>query len=155
MIIPPGFSQYLKVSDNGRYLVRDDGSPFFYLGDTAWELFHRLSKEEADQYLENRAKKGFTVIQAVVLSQVGGLDVPNAEGHKPLKNNDPRHPNEDYFKHVDYIVKKADISGFGDRNATHMGKLLEFFESGRRDLYPLRMPILSENFWARDTKMLL
>ena len=107
MIIPPGFSQYLKISDNDRYLVWDDGSPFFYLGDTAWELFHRLSKEEADQYLENRAEKGFTVIQAVVLSQVGGLDVPNAEGHKPLKNNDPGTPNEDYFKHVDYVVKKA------------------------------------------------
>lgn len=26
----------LKVSDNGRFLVRDDGTPFFWLGDTAW-----------------------------------------------------------------------------------------------------------------------
>jgi Protein of unknown function (DUF4038) len=30
----------LKVSPNGRFLVKEDGSPFFYLGDTAWELFH-------------------------------------------------------------------------------------------------------------------
>jgi len=111
MIIPPGFSQYLKVSENGRYLVKDDGSPFFYLGDTAWELFHRLSKEEADRYLQDRASKGFTVIQAVVLSQVGGLDVPNAEGDIPLNNHDPGDPNEDYFKHVDYIVEKAESLG--------------------------------------------
>ncbi|MCW1735474.1 DUF4038 domain-containing protein, partial [Anaerorudis cellulosivorans] len=29
----------LKVSDNRRFLVFEDGTPFFYLGDTAWELF--------------------------------------------------------------------------------------------------------------------
>ncbi|MGI8635541.1 MAG: DUF4038 domain-containing protein, partial [Segetibacter sp.] len=32
----------LKVSDNKRYLVTADGKAFFWLGDTAWELFHRL-----------------------------------------------------------------------------------------------------------------
>ncbi len=37
----------LKVSDNNRFLVHTDGTPFFYLGDTAWELFHRLNREEA------------------------------------------------------------------------------------------------------------
>ena len=37
----------LKVSDSHRFLVYEDGHPFFYLGDTAWELFHRLNREEA------------------------------------------------------------------------------------------------------------
>ncbi|MCB0837039.1 MAG: DUF4038 domain-containing protein, partial [Bacteroidetes bacterium] len=101
------FSQPTKVSSNGRYLINEDGTPFFYLGDTAWELFHRLNREETDLYLTNRAEKGFTVIQAVVLAQLGGLEVPNAYGHIPLKKNDPTKPNEDYFKHVDYIVDKA------------------------------------------------
>lgn len=55
-------AQRLKVSKNNRYLVKEDGSPFFYLGDTAWELFHRLNREEADLYLRNRAAKGFNVI---------------------------------------------------------------------------------------------
>src|SRR5687768_3613596 len=67
----------LKVSDNKRYLVKDDGTPFFYLGDTAWELFHRLNREEAERYLKNRAKKQFTVIQAVVLAELDGLNDPN------------------------------------------------------------------------------
>ena len=104
-------AQNLKVSENGRYLIKEDGEPFFYMGDTAWELFHRLSKAEAELYLEDRAEKGFTVIQAVVLSQVGGLDVPNAEGHIPLKDNDPARPNGDYFELVDYIVEKAESLG--------------------------------------------
>lgn len=47
----------LKVSENHRYLVFEDGTPFFYLGDTAWELFHRLSKTDAEKYLENRRQK--------------------------------------------------------------------------------------------------
>ena len=62
-------SPRLKVSENGRFLVKQDGSPFFYLGDTAWELFHRLDREEADLYLRDRAAKGSTVIQAVVLAE--------------------------------------------------------------------------------------
>ena len=44
----------LEVSENGRYLQHEDGTPFFYLGDTAWELFHRLNEEEVVYYLENR-----------------------------------------------------------------------------------------------------
>lgn len=101
----------LKVSDNQRYLVHQDGTPFFWLGDTAWELFHRLSKPEADQYLQHRAKQGFTVVQAVALAEIDGLNTPNAEGAVPLENNDPAKPNEAYFKHVDYIIDKAAENG--------------------------------------------
>jgi hypothetical protein len=50
----------LKITENRRYLQYENGKPFFYLGDTAWELFHRLNREEATQYLTNRAQKGFT-----------------------------------------------------------------------------------------------
>ncbi|KAF3891090.1 DUF4038 domain-containing protein [Tolypothrix bouteillei VB521301] len=91
-----------------RFLYQKEGTkPFFYLGDTAWELFHRLNREEADLYLRDRASKGFTVIQAVVLAEVDGLNTPNPYGDKPLKNNDPTQPNEAYFQHVDYIVNRA------------------------------------------------
>src|SRR5262249_34998978 len=66
-------SPRLKVSENHRFLVYENGLPFFYLGDTAWELFHRLNREEAERYLRNRAAKQFTVIQAVVLAELDGL----------------------------------------------------------------------------------
>ena len=78
----------------------------FYLGDTAWELFHRLNREEADFYLQTRAAQGFTVIQAVVLAE-HEFDCPNPYGDHPLHNNDPNQPNEAYFQHVDYIVDRA------------------------------------------------
>jgi hypothetical protein len=97
----------LRVSENHRFLVKQDGTPFFWLGDTAWELFHRLSKPEAEQYLRTRAEQGFTVVQAVALAELEGLTAPTPEGQLPLINNDPTRPNEAYFAHVDWVVDKA------------------------------------------------
>lgn len=101
----------LRVSDNKHFLVFDDGTPFFYLGDTGWELFHRLSIGDAEKYLENRRSKGFTVIQAVVLAEFDGLNTPDINGDKPLINNDLNTPNEAYFRYVDLIIKKAQEKG--------------------------------------------
>lgn len=95
------------VSPNQRYLTKN-GKPFFWLGDTAWELFHRLNKEEARYYFRKRAEGGFTVIQAVALAEMDGLKVPNAYGQTPLINNDPTHPNEAYFKYMEDLIDLAD-----------------------------------------------
>jgi hypothetical protein len=101
----------LNVSKNGRFLEDKNGKPFLYLGCTAWELFHKLNREEATEYLTNRKEKGFTVIQAVVLAELEGLRKPNAYGDSALTNFDPTKPNEKYFEHVDFIVNKAEELG--------------------------------------------
>lgn len=103
-------AQDMKVSSNGRHLEAG-GKPFFWMGDTAWELFHRLNKDETRHYLENRRAKGFTVIQAVILAELEGLAVPNAEGHLPLVEKDPARPNEAYFQHVDWVLGEAKRAG--------------------------------------------
>ncbi|PJF47804.1 MAG: hypothetical protein CUN48_06890 [Candidatus Thermofonsia Clade 3 bacterium] len=92
------------MSTNRRFLIHDDGRPFFYLGDTIWELFHRLNRSEAEVLLRDRAAKGFTVIQAVVLAEEDGLNAPNPYGHCPLVDHDPARPNEAYFTHVDDLI---------------------------------------------------
>ncbi|MEM6377218.1 MAG: glycoside hydrolase family 140 protein [Bacteroidota bacterium] len=104
-------AQRLQVSSNGRFLATEEGAPFFWLADTAWELFHRCDRDEADSYLEKRAAQGFNVIQAVALAELDGLNTPNPYGNLPLKNNDPLQPNASYFEHVDYIIQKADELG--------------------------------------------
>src|SRR4051812_23729590 len=107
----------LRVSDNHHFLVTAEGKPFFYLGDTAWELFHRLNREEAVRYLDKRAAQGFTVIQAVALAELDGLNTPNAYGHRPLVDNDPTKPDvnegpqNDYWDQVDFIVTEANRRG--------------------------------------------
>jgi hypothetical protein len=101
----------LKVSENRRFLVTEQGKPFFWLGDTAWELFHRLDREAANSYLQQRAAQRFTIIQAVALAELDGLKDPNPYGHTPLADLDPTRPNEDYFQHVDWIVARANALG--------------------------------------------
>src|SRR5437588_10119649 len=113
----------LRVSDNKRFLVTQDGKPFFYLADTGWELFHRLDRKQAVEYLDIRAAQKFTAIQAVALSELDGITQPNAYGKLPLIDEDPTrpavtpgsdsaHPNQyDYWDHVEYIVDQANARG--------------------------------------------
>ncbi|MDQ6676289.1 MAG: glycoside hydrolase family 140 protein [Acidobacteriota bacterium] len=113
----------LKVSPNHHFIIQDDGKPFFYLADTAWELFHRLNRKDAAEYLKTRAGQGFTAIQAVALAEEEGLTVPNAYGKLPLIGKDPAKPattpganpgkpdEYDYWDHVEYIIDEANRNG--------------------------------------------
>jgi hypothetical protein len=101
----------LRIAPDGRHLVREDGRPFFWLADTAWELLHRLGEEETALYLDDRRAKGFNVVQTVILAELGGLRVPNSKGDLPLEANDPARPNEAYFRHVDRVLAMAEARG--------------------------------------------
>ena len=110
----------IRVTSNHRFLETKDGKPFFWLGDTDWELFHRLTREEAETFLEIRKQQGFNVIQAVALAEFNGLHQPNRYGDLPLLNDDPTklaitsgnkvsNQNEyDYWDHVDFVIDKAE-----------------------------------------------
>ena len=105
---------HLKVSPDGRYLISEDGAPFFWVGDTVWGLFKQATREEADYYLRHRAANGFNVVQAVALWGWGwrdGIGGDNAYGEAPFIKDDPARPNEKYWEHVDYIVNKAESYG--------------------------------------------
>lgn len=133
----------LKVGEDRRHLVTSDGRAFFYLGDTAWELFHRLNREEAELYLTDRAAKGFNVIQAVVLAEADGLREPNAYGHHALQDRSPERPNEAYFKHVDWIVDRAASLGmytamlptWGDKWNKKWGDGPEIFDPRNAEIF--------------------
>ncbi len=101
----------LKISEDKRHFVTQDNEPFFWLGGTAWELIHRLTKDEIDLYLTDRAEKGFTVVQTVILAELDGLNTPNAYGEEPLINNNPEKLNSKYFELVDYVIEKSEELG--------------------------------------------
>lgn len=106
-----------------RFLSTMEGKPFFWLGDTDWELFHRLTREEANELINVRSSQGFNVLQAVALAEFNGIREPNRYGDYPLNNEDPTQllitPGNDtasnyeydYWDHVDYIIEKAARKG--------------------------------------------
>ena len=110
----------LKISGNGRFLTTADGKPFFWLGDTGWLLFNRLTREEADRYLEDRKIKGFNVVQAMLLHDVPSRNVyldsslvrANVGEPAITPGNDFKDSVAyDYWDHIDYIIDKAAEKG--------------------------------------------
>ena len=106
-------NEFLRVSENGRYFVRN-GKPFFWLGDAVWSLAVLYTKEEAGVYLEHRRQQGFNIFQ-VMLAFNGGPGIKtganNQEGELPWLNSNPATPNEAYFKNVDYLIDLARQKG--------------------------------------------
>jgi hypothetical protein len=86
----------LRVHPNGHFLSTVNGEPFFWLGDTAWTIFHRLTCEEIITYFANRQRKGFNVVQVMILIEQDGLNNANVYGERPLIDNDLIQPNEAY-----------------------------------------------------------
>lgn len=100
----------LRVSENGHFLEFEDGTGFFWVGDTAWGLA-KLKPEDVARYLENRAQKGFSVIQFNARSSV----TLNGERELAFLGSGPPWfavtPNERYWRHIDFVVNKIKESG--------------------------------------------
>ncbi len=53
----------LKVSENLRYLVHSDNTPFLWMGETGWTSTQKSSIDEWHIYVDTRADQHFSVIQ--------------------------------------------------------------------------------------------
>jgi hypothetical protein len=111
----------LKISENRRFFMKEDGTPFFWLGDTGWLLFVKLDRAETETYLENRRKNGFNVIQVMVIHDVN--HAVNVYGDSALTNRNVALPlttagksftdsiQYDFWDHVDFVISKAAEKG--------------------------------------------
>ncbi|MDH5251134.1 MAG: DUF4038 domain-containing protein, partial [Cyclobacteriaceae bacterium] len=145
----------IKVAPNNRFLETTDGKPFFWLGDTDWELFHRMTREEAEELINIRSGQGFNVLQAVALAEFNGVREPNRYGDFPLNNEDPtqllvtpgNNPANayeyDYWDHVDFIINKAAEKGmyigllptWGDKVTQQWGEGPVIFNEKNAEVY--------------------
>ena len=122
------FNAPLEVSDNGRHLVRADGTPFYYVADTPWQLLASLDLPDTKEYIDIRADQGFTVVQLVAtpwsfddraarwdfegeqgqarVNANGDVPFFNAQGGAPRNNGEVRfdRPNDAYWRHVDQVL---------------------------------------------------
>jgi len=106
----------LKISDNARYLVCEDRTPFFYLADTAWASFGNVPLELWEPYLRYRKMQGFNALQISILPiihdrSVGpGLVEPFAQDENGVYDFSQR--NEGYFSKAEQMVQMAVDYGF-------------------------------------------
>jgi len=103
----------LKVSENHRYLQHDNGTPFFWLGDTGWLLPERLNRDEAEFYLTECSKRGYNVVQVQTIDKVPSLNyygqssMPDGFNFKNINKKDLY----GYWDHMDFIIKAAERKG--------------------------------------------
>ncbi len=95
----------LRVSGNHRYFEDQNGMPFFYNGDTAWQLFVWINEDEATDYLDNRKAKNFTAVMACPNAWAPGIT--NTYGELPFHNNLLGNFNENHWARVDRTIAKA------------------------------------------------
>ena len=102
----------VKVGPDHRHLVDQSGAPYLVQGDAPWSLISGLTREEEELYLEKRRSQGFNSIIVNLIEHKfrGPVD---RYGEGPFTTpGDFSTPNEKYFEHADWVIKKAEEKGF-------------------------------------------
>ena len=104
----------VRVHEAGRFFEDATGAPFFWLADTAWMLFNKLTEAEARRLFANRADKGFTAVQAVVFRDLFEPNTPNVAGVRPFASDADLHAarlNPAWLDHVVAVTRAASEHG--------------------------------------------
>lgn len=99
----------IRVSDNGHHFVHDDGTPFFWLVDTAWNGALKAGVQDWDRFLSDRSAKRFTGIQYVVSQWRTAY--ANAEGKVAYTGYEKIKINPDFFKRIDERTQAVNEHG--------------------------------------------
>lgn len=110
--LPPS-SFPLRVSDNRRYLVNQNGRPFLVVGDTAWSLIAQLSEGDIARYLDDRQERGLNSIIVNLIEHKYASRAPaNIHGVAPfLEPGDLTQPNPAYFDYAHRAIEAANHRG--------------------------------------------
>ena len=87
--------------------------PFLLQGDAAWSLIANLTSEDAEIYLKNRHAKGFNAVLVNLIEHKFAKNAPrDIYGEAPFRGAaDLSAPNEKYFQHADWVIRKAAENG--------------------------------------------
>lgn len=102
---------YLKVSENRRYLEYGDGTPFLWIGDTAWAAPMHASMEEWREYVRDRAAKHFSVVQIFCSTTTWTGSPVNHNGHPPFNGENLEQWNPAYWRDYEEMVQFANGQG--------------------------------------------
>jgi len=94
------------------HFQRQNGDPFWFLGDTAWALYTDTlqeghNRETAQHYIETRAAQGFNVLHSMLLSEAGDGN----SGGPPWHDLPAERLNPAYWQEIDCRVAYANAKG--------------------------------------------
>jgi hypothetical protein len=76
----------VKVSRDSRHLVDQNEEPFLFLGDSPWSLIVEPTPAQAEQYLDDRQAKGFSVLLVNLLEHKFSSNPPKLRDGTPPFN---------------------------------------------------------------------
>ena len=97
------------VSPDGPYLAHRDGTPFFWLADTAWNGVLKADPADWERYLEVRREQGFTVTQVVMTDWRAFF--ADREGERAYEGRQGIRINPRFFRRLDRKVEAVARSG--------------------------------------------
>ena len=103
----------LMISSNNRYLQFENGSPFFWLGDTGWLVPQHLDRSEVEYYFNKCRRAGYNMVQIQVMDAVPSYNIYGQQSLSygwDFTKADPEGVYS-YWDHLDYIVRKAEQNG--------------------------------------------
>lgn len=100
----------ISVSPDGRYLAHADGTPFFWMGDTAWNGPLLSSTAEWDQYLKERTRQNFSAVQWVA-TQFRAAPDGDAKKQLAYTGTDKIVINPAFFQRLDEKVDAMNKAG--------------------------------------------
>jgi len=89
----------LKISDDGFSFVHEDGTPFFWLGDTAWSGVLEADPKDWAHYLRTRKEQGFSLIQVAATHPRRGYKDKAGQGFYSMERGVCINPS--FFQRVD------------------------------------------------------
>lgn len=103
----------ISLKPGSRHILDADGSPFLLHGDFAASIFAQLTREDATEYLDDRKRRGFNAIAAALMQHHFARNAPaNVYGQPPfLTPGDFGNPNQQYFDHVEWILRRSEERG--------------------------------------------
>ncbi|MEJ7639915.1 MAG: DUF5060 domain-containing protein [Singulisphaera sp.] len=105
-----------RMEGSPYHFRRQDGTPFWFLGDTGWALFTTGAEEKhtrgaVERYIDARADQGFNVIHAMLISEAGWGN----DGGPAFEDLGAERINPGYWREVDrtlaYLNGKGIVGG--------------------------------------------
>lgn len=100
----------IRISNDGRFLMHEDGTPFFWLADTAWNGALLSTAEQWARYIDTRLRQGFSAVQWVT-TQWRASPNGNRLGQLAFSGQGRIEINPIFFQELDRRVEALNAAG--------------------------------------------